>query len=160
MKATSDSPAIWNGTLIPGYRTAPMGAVFLPHFHLNQQECQWEAPVCSPSFNICSCNRSEKSKCPSQGSLRANGVVYCMPDAAPKPSLAPAPPSLEAKEEPQHVMSEWPWMAEQANEHTSGNNLSSGQLSTVSLTLPSTLNTQTHIFSSYELKSEVRGVIG
>lgn len=68
-----------------------------------------------------------------------------MPDAAPKPSLAPAPPSLEALEEPQRVLSEWAWMAEQANELTPGNNVSSGQLSTVSLTLPST---QKHTYTS------------
>lgn len=51
---------------------------------------------CSPSFNIYSCDRSEKSKCASQGTPRANGEVRCMPDD----SNASAPSTLVVRKEP------------------------------------------------------------
>lgn len=85
-------------TLIPSYRTAPMGAVsiFWPHFPSNYQECQWEAPFYfTPHplpFNIYSCNRSEKSKRTSQGNPRARGVMVCMPDGSHTHSPPPAHP--------------------------------------------------------------------
>lgn len=72
-----------------------MGAVFC-HISIQTNRNVNEKPLLNPSlsqFNIYLCNRSEKSKCPSQGNPRAYSAAHCMPDGR---TLPPAPPSLSA----------------------------------------------------------------
>lgn len=131
----SDLSAIWNRDEFPGYRTAPTGATlffFLATFLFKPKGMSMRSPFCShpaPSpFNIYLCNRSEKSKCPSQGTPRANTVVHCMPDGLqhPPPIMHTRPshhhqhhttPRTD-KAEPQLTVSKWVSECEQANEHT------------------------------------------
>lgn len=105
---------------------------FLATFLFKPKGMSMRSPFCShpaPSpFNIYLCNRSEKSKCPSQGTPRANTVVHCMPDGLqhPPPIMHTRPshhhqhhttPRTD-KAEPQLTVSKWVSECEQANEHT------------------------------------------
>lgn len=118
---TSDWPAR-DGAFVLGYRTAPMGAVLLCFCQWGARACarkreggrqadfaflfrptgmSMRCPVCAREFNICLCNRSEKSKCPSQGPPRGAACTpRCMPDGSNRRQRA----SLTSRNEPRH---EW-----------------------------------------------------
>lgn len=129
---------------------------FLGHVSVQTKRNVNEKPLLlshPPSpFNIYLCNRSEKSKCPSQGTPRANTVMHCMPDGLQNPpqSCTPAPHTTTSitphpgQIKPSHSSQ---WVNEWVNANKQMNTLQ--QLSVDDLGL----NTQTHsVYTAWHLR--------
>ena len=126
MGTTSDLFAIWNSTLIPGYRTAPMGAAFFFFCHISFQTSRNvnEKPLLLPHLTFAHVIGQKRASVPPR--VTRGPAAWC---SACLMLLTPTftHPHQTDWEETQLSVSEWVWMDEWAAENAAGNNNQSWQ---------------------------------